>query len=81
MIAAIRSLIASLEQLPESSQEEAARRMEPIVDELVDRQWEEQLVKIPGEAWDKLDEQLAQDRAQGHFKQLGAGQPGGARHS
>ncbi len=70
MIESLRSLIASLEKLPESYQEEAARRIEPIVDELVDRRWEEQLARISDEAWDLLDTQLAQDRAEGRFQPI-----------
>ncbi len=70
MIDTLRSLIESLEKLPESYQEEAARRMEPIVDELVDRRWEEQLARIPDAAWNRLDEQLAQDRAADRFQPI-----------
>jgi hypothetical protein len=70
LIDTLRSLIESLEKLPESYQEEAARRMEPIVDELVDRRWEEQLAKIPDDAWDRLDGQLTQDRAAGRFQPI-----------
>jgi hypothetical protein len=70
MIDTLRSLIASLEKLPESYQEEAARRIEPIVEELADRRWEEQLARIPDDAWTRLDEQLAQDRAAGRFSPI-----------
>jgi hypothetical protein len=70
MIDTLRSLIVSLEKLPESYQKEAVRRIEPIVDELVDRRWDEQLAKIPEDAWDRLDEQLAQDRAAGRFQPM-----------
>lgn len=68
MTDALRSLIASLEKLPDSYQDEAARRIEPIVDELVDRRWEEQLARIPEEDWTRLDAQLAQDHAEGKFQ-------------
>ena len=50
MIETLRSLIASLETLPEAYPEEAVQRIEPIVDQLVDRRWEEQLARIPDDA-------------------------------
>lgn len=70
MTEALRSLIASLEKLPESYQNEAALRIERIVDELVDRRWEEQLARIPEEDWNRLDAQLAQDHAEGKFQPI-----------
>jgi hypothetical protein len=73
MIETLHSLIASLEKLPEAYQEEAARRIEPIVDELVDRRWEEQLARIPDDAWQRLDDQLAQDHSAGRFQPIPQG--------
>src|SRR5579884_385138 len=41
MIARLRELIDELEQLPDDLQGEAANRLEPIVNELVEQRWEE----------------------------------------
>lgn len=54
MVSAVRALLDRLEQLPEPMQEEAARRFEPIVDELVDRRWDELFANTPDEVWDKM---------------------------
>ncbi|HEX6816858.1 MAG TPA: hypothetical protein VF120_00655 [Ktedonobacterales bacterium] len=40
MIAKLRELIDELEHLPDDLQGEAANRLEPIVDELIDQRWE-----------------------------------------
>lgn len=70
MTDALRSLIASLEKLPDSYQDEAARRIEPIIDELIDRRWDEQLARISEEDWNHLDAQLEQDHAEGKFQPI-----------
>ncbi len=41
MIARLRELIDELEQLPDHLQGEAANRLEPIVDALIEQRWQE----------------------------------------
>jgi hypothetical protein len=54
MVGAFRALLDRPEQLPEPLQEEAARRFEPIIDELIDRRWDELFAGTPDEVWDKM---------------------------
>lgn len=59
MIDTLRRLVESLERLPARQQEEAARRIEPIVEELADAEWDTLLATPESLAYlDELAERL-----------------------
>lgn len=62
MIDTLRKLVDSLEHLPERQQEEVARRLEPIIEEVSDSAWD-QLLATP-ESIAFLDELAAEADAE-----------------
>ena len=62
MIDTLKRLIERLEQLPEDEQEEIARRIEPIIEDVDDRKWDELLTTPESIAFlDKLAVEVHKD--------------------
>jgi hypothetical protein len=66
MIDTLRKLVESLEGLPEEQQQEAARRIEPIVEELSHTAWDELLATPESLAYlDELAHEAERERHAG----------------
>jgi hypothetical protein len=66
MIDTLRKLIDSLEGLPKEQQQEAARRIEPIVEELSHTAWDELLASPESVAYlDELAAEAEEERRNG----------------
>jgi len=71
MIDTLRRLIERLEQLPEDEQEEIARRIEAIVEDVDDRKWDELLATPESIAYlDKLAAEAKREREAGMLVDL-----------
>jgi hypothetical protein len=70
MIDSLRKLVESLESLPPNLQEEAVRQLDPIVDRLVDRHWDELFASTPDHVWDKMLAEADAKAAAGDFKPI-----------
>ena len=70
MIDSLRKLVASLETLPDHLQEEAVHQMEPVVECLVDRHWDELFASTPDHVWDKMIAEADAKAAAGEFKPI-----------
>ena len=66
MIDALRNLMETLAHLPESYQQEAACKIQPIVDELDDRAWDEAFSDPRSDAFfAEAEAELERERAAG----------------
>ncbi len=71
MIDALRNLMETLAHLPEPYQQEAVQRIQPIVDELDDRAWDEAFADPRSEAFlQELAEEAERGRAAGTLVSL-----------
>ncbi len=70
MIEALRKLVESLESLPDHLQQEAMTQIEPIVDCLVDRHWDELFAATPDHVFDKMIAEADAKAAADEFKPI-----------
>lgn len=70
MIDRLRELVESLESLPENLQHEAAEQIEPNVDCLADRHWDELFADTPDHVLDKMIAEVDAKAAAGEFKPI-----------
>jgi hypothetical protein len=65
MIDTLKRLIKRLEQMPEDEQEEIARRIEPIIEDVDERKWDELLATPESDAYvaQLIDQAHADERA------------------
>jgi hypothetical protein len=73
MIDALRNLMETLAHLPESYQQEAVSKIQPIVDELDDRAWDEAFADPRSEAFFReLTEEAEREEREGRLIDLDA---------